>query len=119
MGGRRKDRELYWRGVLERQAVSGLNIASFCREESISTPSFYNWRLKLRERDAAAGGENHRVDAQSNSGAQLHPERIESSESPASVRILLPQGVSVETSSSVSSSVLADVLRALREAAIC
>lgn len=118
MGQRRKDRELFWRGVLQRQAESGLSVAGFCRQESISAPSFYAWRRKLRERDATANQE-HDDTSPAVSARQLLPVRIESSASSLPVRILLPQGVSIETTGSMDGGVLADLLRVLREAAVC
>ncbi len=36
-----------WKALLERQAVSGQSIEAFCREESITTASFYRWRKQL------------------------------------------------------------------------
>jgi transposase-like protein len=119
MAQRRKDRELFWRGVLQRQTDSGLNVASFCRQESISTPSFYAWRRKLRERDARALRIDPQGDAPANLGAQLLPVRIESGASPGPVRILLPQGASVDVPSSIDRSALVDLLGALREAHLC
>jgi hypothetical protein len=43
------DRAAYWRGLVERQAKSGLSIARFCEREDVSTASFYNWRRRLAE----------------------------------------------------------------------
>ena len=36
-----------WRVLLARQRRSGLSIRRFCRDESISEPSFYWWRREL------------------------------------------------------------------------
>ena len=36
-----------WKALLERQAASGQSIEAFCREESITTASFYRWRKQL------------------------------------------------------------------------
>jgi putative transposase len=38
-----------WKVLLERQAVSGQSIEVFCRNESITTASFYRWRKQLPE----------------------------------------------------------------------
>jgi transposase-like protein len=115
MGASRKDRELYWRGVLERQAESGLSAAAFCRQESISAPSFYSWRRTLREREAeAASGSLPEREA-----ANFVPVRIAAGSSSQSVRILLPQGASIEASSGVDRGALVELLTALREAQLC
>lgn len=117
MGQQRKDRELHWRGVIGRQAESDLSVADFCRQESISAPSFYSWRRKLKERDAEPCRKIPRADA--DSGPQLLPVRIESLEPPGSVRVLLPRGVAIDAPSSIDHSMLADLLRALRESHVC
>lgn len=118
MGSRRRDRELHWRGVLERQAASGLSVAAFCRQESISAPSLYIWRRKLAQRDAT--GEPRSSEAAPRSGAgsigSLIPVQIESQPSPSAVRIFLPQGVTVEAAGDGGGAGLAELLRAAREA---
>jgi hypothetical protein len=43
-------KESYWRGVMSRQAESGLSVRRFCAEAKVSEPSFYAWRRKLRVR---------------------------------------------------------------------
>jgi len=118
MGQRQKDREVHWRGVLERQAESGLKVADFCRQESVSAPSFYFWRRRLQEQEALL---NHQVGRAGSavSSRQLLPVHIESGAPAAPVRILLPQGVSLETSTSIDDRRLTDLLRALREASGC
>ena len=47
MAYRNKSRELHWRGVLKEQSSSGLSVAAFCRQKSISPPNFYAWRVKM------------------------------------------------------------------------
>lgn len=119
-GRRRADRERYWRGVLHRQVESGLSVACFCRQESISPPSLYAWRRKLRERDAVA----QRIDSQDGEAipsAQLLPVRIEaeSTATSAPVRIFLPQGASLDVPCSLDRRALVELLGALREAQLC
>lgn len=118
MGKRRTDRELHWRGVLQRQSDSGLSIATFCRQESISAPSFYAWRRKLKERDAGALGSGFQERAAS-SDAQLLPVRIESGASLAPVRIFLPGGAWIDAPSNMDRRALVELLEALREAQLC
>ena len=123
MGLRRRERELYWRGVIERQAASGMSVAAYCRQESIAAANFYAWRRKLRRRDQApaqpGGTEVNAAGGPARSGLQLLPVRLEPSTQPAPLRILLPHGVCVETSSSLPQGALTAVLRALREVAVC
>jgi transposase-like protein len=42
-----------WRQRIDRQRVSGLSIAEFCRRERLSPPGFYVWRRKLRATTSA------------------------------------------------------------------
>lgn len=118
MGRWRKDRELHWREVLRRQAESGLSVAEFCRQESVAGPSFYSWKRKLKERDARPQPESPRVGTQS-VASQLLPVMIESVSPAESVRILLPQGASLEVPSSIAPTALVTLLQALREAHRC
>lgn len=118
MGQRWKDREEHWRGVLERQAESGLSVAEFCRHESVSAPGFYAWRQKLRERGATGGQQTGRA-ATTVSSRQLLPVHVEAAASAMPLRILLPEGVSIETSASIDEGRLTALLRALREASGC
>jgi hypothetical protein len=109
MGQRRKDRENYWRRMLDRQAESDLSVAEFCGQEDLSAASFYAWRRKLKERDVAAS----RAAA---GGGQLLPVHIEPASPPSLMRILLPQGIVVDVPASVEPATLATLLRVVREA---
>lgn len=123
MGLRRKDRELHWRGLLARQAESGLSVARFCRQESISAPSFYSWRRKLRGGAAPAERDGKAVTGGSISakrtGSQLVPIHIEPAQSPSVVRILLPEGVSIDAPSNMEPIALAALVGALGEGRRC
>lgn len=44
-------RESAWRDRLARFAASGKTAEAFCRDEAVSTASFYGWRARLRARD--------------------------------------------------------------------
>lgn len=52
--GRSLEKEAFWRLVLEEHQASGLLVRAFCQQESLSEPSFYAWRKKLRKRDQKA-----------------------------------------------------------------
>lgn len=38
----------YWQRVLDEQRLSKVSVAAFCSQNSISVPSFYQWRKKLQ-----------------------------------------------------------------------
>jgi len=119
MGQVRKEREAHWRGVLKRQVESGIGVGEFCRQESISAPSFYSWRRRFQESEVTGNQEADRSST-AVSSRQLLPVHIASGAAPAvAVRILLPQGVSLETSTGIDDRRLTDLLRALREACGC
>ncbi|MGE0610348.1 MAG: transposase [Pirellulales bacterium] len=48
-----RDRELFWRKLVERRVRSGRSVSDLCWEAGVSTASFFQWQRKLRERDAA------------------------------------------------------------------
>ena len=45
------EKEAYWWGRLDQQAVSGLSVRRWCRDNGVSEPTFYVWRRELRKRD--------------------------------------------------------------------
>ncbi|MBN2446790.1 MAG: hypothetical protein JXO22_08690 [Phycisphaerae bacterium] len=47
-------KERVWRGVLTRQAVSGLSVRAFCRREMLAESNFYAWRRVIAKRDGEA-----------------------------------------------------------------
>jgi hypothetical protein len=47
VGSKSARHELEWRDRLARYAASGRTVAAFCRSESVSTPTFYQWRARL------------------------------------------------------------------------
>lgn len=49
---REAKREVYWRDVLQRHALSGLTIGAFCQREQFTKSAFYAWRRTIAERDA-------------------------------------------------------------------
>lgn len=41
------ERRRYWLNLIRRQQGSGQSVAAFCREQSVTTVSFYHWRTRL------------------------------------------------------------------------
>jgi hypothetical protein len=106
--------------LIDRQAASGQNVAAFCQQASVSAPGFYFWKRKLKQRDAQAATRERPVarDSRELPGVQIVPVHIESS-SGSPIRILLPQGVSVEVTSEIAANTVTSLLRAVREAHAC
>jgi hypothetical protein len=46
----RDERTAYWRGLVDEQAQSELNAASFCRNRDLKVEQFYRWRRRFRPR---------------------------------------------------------------------
>jgi hypothetical protein len=97
------ERELYWRGVLERQAHSGESVVEFCEVEGVSTASFYSWRKRLRS--------GRWSDIDDRERPQLVPLSIAAS--PACVEVVLPEGIVLRVPEGVAPQTLRDVLAAL------
>lgn len=78
-----------WSERLQRFATSGQTIAAFCQSESVSVPSFFQWRRKL-----AATTNN---DATFSSRHAFVPVRITTA---AEVEVHLPNGVRIRLTAS-------------------
>ena len=123
MSHRTKSRENHWRGVLKEQSTSGLSVAAFCRQKSISQPSYYAWRRKFLEQKESRGKQirstkSARATRNTRSGAQLLPVRIEGTAS--TLRIHLPnQGIFVDVPHGTDRETLTGVLQSLREVTPC
>lgn len=50
----KEEREAHWRGLLERQAGSGLSVRAWCEREAVSYTAFSYWRQRLRQPPADA-----------------------------------------------------------------
>lgn len=48
------EKERRWRGVLSRQASSGLSVREFCKRDRLTESQFYAWRRTIAERDGEA-----------------------------------------------------------------
>ena len=56
MSGSRAERRQLWLERMQRFTSSGLKVAEFCQSESVSIPSFYQWRKKLSPTAAPDAG---------------------------------------------------------------
>ena len=96
------ERAAYWRGVVERQAGSGLTIVEFCEREGVSTASFYSWRRRLAE------------------STPERPAFVPLSVTPAAagvwIEIVLPGAVTVRVPEGMGRQTIVDVLTAVEGA---
>ena len=85
-----------WRRRVRRFGRSGMTVVHFCREEGVSTASFYRWRNRLAQRRRLTPN----ADARSSPTTGLErtpvfqPIRVTGAETPISIQ--LPGGVRVE-----------------------
>ena len=125
MAYRNKSRESHWRGLLKQQSSSGLSIAEFCRQKSITQTSFYTWQRKFREQKARRNKgirttRSAQTSRNTDRGTQLLPVRIEGAIPGSTLRIHLPQqGFFVDVPHGASYEAVTGVLQALREVASC
>ena len=47
-------KQQFWRQVLRQFNSAGQGVRQFCRARRLSEPSFYSWRRRLAQRDAAS-----------------------------------------------------------------
>ena len=87
IAGRRRGNEQQWRARLRRFETSRSTVAEFCRGESISIASFYEWRKRL----AASKGLEKATRAEPKHGPFV-PVRVRPA---AEVEIHLPNGARV------------------------
>lgn len=80
----------YWRGVIERQAASGLSIWGFCDRAGVSTASFHAWKRKLKLRSGSPGR-----DTVAGPRSALVPVRVVGDIGSQAIAVELPGGIVV------------------------
>ena len=91
----------YWQGIVDQFQQSGQTVQAFCTEKGLSVPSFYQWRRRLRDGDAATASGIVPV--------KLLP--AASNDLAESIQIVTPNGFVVRVSSSLPTETLARFLR--------
>jgi len=107
--GRQRDRrrEERWRGILRRQADSGVSIRQFCCDHRLAESSFYFWRRELGRRGREEGPAAFVA-------VQVTPEAMGAEA--GRIEVMLPGAWRVRVEGAVDRTVLADVLAAVAEA---
>jgi transposase-like protein len=82
-----------WRQRLVRFCRSGQSVTAFCRDEGVSTPSFYQWRKRLQSADVAESAERTPISPPSIRVAEFTPVRLVGS---PTVLVQLPGGTQVQ-----------------------
>jgi len=108
---RSSEAEVYWRGLIERQADSKLSVCRFCDRAGVSTASFYAWKRRFKRQAERPGGQEQAV-------GPLVPVRLIGDIPSALIAIELPDGIVVRlpaTSDPVSALCAARLVRALAQ----
>lgn len=115
-------KEAFWRGVVMRQAGSGLSIREWCRRQGVNEPAFYWWRRRLHAQQSGRAVPRHSTPAGS-SGTNVEPPATTADFLPihlassAMIEIVLTDGVRLQVPFGVTTDQLRQVLCALRAAA--
>ena len=110
MGGRSRDKEQQWRGILGEQGQSGVSIRAFCRERGLKEASFYRWKQVIEQRDTDA----MQTEGSLASVVVVEDRDNESSYSgPAAIEIVLCSGTTVRVLNNSTGEQLGMVLDAL------
>ena len=96
-----------WRRRVARQRHSGVPVAQFCRQEGVSSASFYAWRTRLRKGALARSRRSLFVPVEMSAAAT----------SPGGVQIELPGGAVVTLPAEASAALLTTAIRAAMSAA--
>lgn len=101
-----------WQQRIGRWRQSGLSIAEFCRRERLTQPSFFAWRKRLKDEDAA----RQRIQPPSRTHASGNSPFIELTppawNPPGSVQIALPGGAVVTLPPNASPELVVLAIRA-------
>ena len=107
------EKELYWRELVTRQAVSGLSIQQFCENEGVSRPSFYAWRRRLREGEDNGTMARESRPGEDERGGKREFISLKLLESPCGLEIIHPRGYQVRVTGGVDVHALRQVLDVL------
>jgi transposase-like protein len=120
MDGRDREKRREWGERLKRFEEKGGGAAEFCRQEGVSTASFYAWRRRLKgeEQGSDERGSKPRDEAEK---VEFVPLAIAEERRPATIEIELANGVKVKAAGDAEALavVIAAAARLPREARPC
>jgi hypothetical protein len=99
---RNAEKERFWRDAISRQRRSGQSVRGFCRNETLSEPSFYAWRRELKQRgDKQPVGRAQRDDKQRGGRRQVGHSQRRAASRPAFVAVQLAAEAGPMTASAI------------------
>jgi transposase-like protein len=114
-------RKQFWREMIGRQRMSGLNIARFCEQVGVAQNSFYVWKRRLRAGVRSTGRKPRRKSA-ALATRSLIPVRLVSDPAPSpastagAIEVAWPGGVVLRVPFGCNPDTLRDVFRLLTSA---
>ena len=93
----------FWQGVFDQFQQSGQTVQVFCAEKGLSVPSFYQWKRRLRDAQAAVAPGMVRVKLIAT------PPR----DGAGPIQIVTPNGFVLRVDSSIPTEALAQLLRTI------
>jgi len=83
-----------WQQIFEKHAASGLQIATFCKQQKITPSSFYAWRKRLVDTSLSptTTDNNHKIDDNQPAWVSITPGQMTPS-SCWDIELALPNGV--------------------------
>ena len=102
-------RRQLWQDRLDRFAQSELTVAEFCGSESISVPSFYQWKKKLVIKPA----KRHRPGTRSADGNGFIPLVVHAASATAQPLLQLPGGATIQLPNELAPQQLTELIRAV------
>jgi len=83
-----------WQQIFEHQVASGLQIATFCKQHSITPSSFYAWRKRLANQSSGlpTTDKSPLIENAQDDWVSIRPEPM-ATPSPWDIELALPNGV--------------------------
>lgn len=106
------DQQQFWQMAIETWKSSGLSVRQFCKEESLSEPSFYSWRKRL------AGDDSEQEDQHKPEPSAFIEVAMPQNTS-AVIELLLTSGNTLRIPADINAATLSTVLSVIRAAGLC
>jgi transposase-like protein len=101
-----------WAERMQRYAKSDQTVSEFCRSESVSLPSFYQWRRKLRTNGRGREASEGKRSRHFGDSSAFHPIRLSVGNVVGGASVRLPNGIVIElgTNPAVVETIVAQLL---------
>ena len=108
-----RDQRQFWQMAIETWQSRGLSVRQFCKQEGLSSPSFYAWRKKLAKADAP------QVDKKDVRPLEPFIQVSLPTETHSDLQLVFASGHRLKISAGIDRQTLSDVLSVLQQAGLC